>query len=145
MTQINQNSKIEIHYKLSLEDGQLIEDIYDEPALLCFIGDGTLCPGMEDALLDAKIGDTVQADITPETGYGYPDEENIHSVPLSDFDQDMDIEVGQVIAFDGPDDEQEITGTINEIKGDEVLVDFSHPLAGRHLKFKATVLNIDNS
>ena len=143
MITINPNSKISLHYSLSLDDGTEIENNYDHEPLVCFIGDGTLSPGMEDALIDAKVNDSIETSISPEQGYGFSDEQNIHSLPASDFDDDLNIEVGMIIAFDGPDDD-EIPGTIIEIKDKEVMVDFSHPLAGRHLLFKATVLAIEN-
>jgi len=144
MITINPNSKISLHYSLSLDDGTEIENNYDHEPLVCFIGDGTLTPGMEDALIDSKVNDNIECQITPEQGYGYPNEDNIHMLPASDFGTDMNIAVGQVIAFDTADENEEIPGTIIEIKDNEVMVDFSHPLAGRHLLFKATVLAIDN-
>ena len=143
MITINPASKISLHYSLSLDDGAEIENNYDHEPLVCFIGDGTLSSGMEDSLIDAKVNDSVETNIPPEQGYGYTDEENIHAIPASDFEDSMDIKVGMIIAFDGPDD-NEIPGTIIEIRDNEVMVDFSHPLAGRHLLFKATVLAIEN-
>jgi len=50
-------------------------------------------------------------------------------------------QINQVIAFDGP-DETEIMGTIIGIKNNEVEIDFSHPLAGRVIKFSAKVIDI---
>jgi len=144
MTTINPNSKISLHYSLSLEDGTEIETNYGNEPLVRFIGDGTLTPGMEDALIDSKVNDHIECQITPEQGYGFPNEDNIHMMPASDFGVDMNIAVGQVIAFDTPDENEELPGTIIVIKDNEVMVDFSHPLAGRHLLFKATVLAIDN-
>lgn len=144
MNTINANSKISLHYSLSLEDGTEIENNYDDNPLICFIGDGTLAPGMEDALIDAEKNASIECTITPEQGFGYPDEDNIHSLPASDFDNKMDIAVGHVIAFETADENEEVPGTIIEIKDDEVIVDFSHPLAGRTLLFKATVLAIEN-
>jgi FKBP-type peptidyl-prolyl cis-trans isomerase 2 len=64
-------------------------------------------------------------------------------MPLSDFPDDMQPEPGQVIAFDGPGDE-EIVGTIIAIKMKQVTVDFSHPLAGRDLQFNAEIINVSN-
>ena len=145
MNTVNANSKVSIHYSLSLDDGTEIENNYDQEPLVCAIGEGMLTPGMEDALIDAKQGDKISHLITPEQGYGYPSEDNIHNLPATDFSADLNIEVGQVIAFDGPDEDEEIQGTIIEIKKDEVIVDFSHPLAGRDLLFKATVVAIDNN
>jgi len=145
MNTVKSDSKISLHYSLCLEDGTEIENNYDDEPLVCFIGDGTLAPGMEDALIGLQTGDEANAQIPPEQGYGYPDEENIHALPAADFASDMDIEVGQVIAFDGLDENEEIPGTIIEIKDNEVIVDFSHPLAGRHLTFKAAIAAIENS
>lgn len=144
MNTVNSTSKISLHYSLSLEDGTEIENNYQDEPLVCFIGDGVLAPGMEDALINTKVSDEIEATIPPEMGYGYPDEENIHGLASSDFSDDMEIAVGDVIAFDIADQDDEIPGTIIEIKNDEVIVDFSHPLAGRTLLFKATVLAIEN-
>lgn len=141
---VNPDSKISLHYSLSLEDGTEIENNYADDPLICFIGDGTLATGMEDALIDSPVEKDIEAHIPPDQGYGYPDEENIHSLPASDFADDMNIAVGQVVAFDGMDKNEEIHGTIIEIKNDEIMVDFSHPLAGRHLIFKAIIRTIEN-
>jgi FKBP-type peptidyl-prolyl cis-trans isomerase SlpA len=79
--------------------------------------------------------------LSPELAFGMPDENNIHSMPISDFQDNMPPEEGQVIAFDGPDD-SEIMGTIVAINKDEVEVDFSHPLAGRVIQFSADIVDI---
>jgi FKBP-type peptidyl-prolyl cis-trans isomerase SlpA len=81
--------------------------------------------------------------LSPEQGYGYPEPENVHTMPVSDFPADMAPEEGQIIAFDGPDDE-EIVGTIIKVGKDDVDVDFSHPLAGRNLLFKAEIVEVNN-
>jgi len=73
--------------------------------------------------------------------FGMPDENNVHNMPVSDFPADLPPEINQVIAFDGPDD-TEIMGTIVNISGDEVEVDFSHPLAGRTINFTANISDI---
>jgi FKBP-type peptidyl-prolyl cis-trans isomerase SlpA len=145
MKTINSNSKISIHYCLSLEDGTEIENNYGQQALVCCIGDGSLTSGMEDALIGAKVNDEVEYQISPEQGYGYPNEENIHRLPASDFADDMHIALGQVIAFDGPVEDEEISGTIIAMDSNEVVVDFSHPLAGRNLLFKASVVDISDA
>ncbi len=141
MKTVNSDSRLLLHFKMSLEDGTEVESNYDADAIEFQIGDGSLTSGMEDALLGKCSGDHVAVTLSPELAFGMPDENNIHSMPASDFPDEMSPEVEQVIAFDGPDD-TEILGTIIEIKGDEVLVDFSHPLAGRIINFEATIADI---
>jgi len=143
MTTIQQNSKITLRYQLNLEDGTEVEGNSDIEPLVFIFGDNTLTSGMEDALLDKQAGDTISVTLLPEQAYGYPDANNIHSMPVSDFPEDLKPEINQVIAFDGMNDE-EIMGTIIELKGDEVIVDFSHPLAGRSLIFKAEIISVEN-
>ena len=141
MNKIQENSKVSLRYELLLDDGTEVESNLDDEPLVFVMGDGTLTEGMEMALLGQEENSSVSVTIPPEQGYGYPDENKIHSMPASDFPRDLKPEPGQVIAFDGPDGE-DIIGTILEINKDEVSVDFSHPLAGRNLVFKATILEV---
>jgi FKBP-type peptidyl-prolyl cis-trans isomerase SlpA len=141
MKTVNPDSALLLFFKLQLEDGTEVESNYGEEAIEFQMGDGSLTPGMEDALMDKTIGDSVSAILSPELAFGMPDENNIHSMPVSDFPDDMPPEEGQVIAFDGPDD-SEIMGTIVAINKDEVEVDFSHPLAGRVIQFSAEIVDI---
>ncbi len=141
MKTVNPDSKLLLLFKLELEDGTEVESNFDDEPFEFQIGDGSLTSGMEDALLDKQAGETVSATLSPELAFGMPDENNIHTMPKSDFPDDMPPEIDQVIAFDGPDD-TEILGTIVDIQNDEVLVDFSHPLSGRIIKFTAKITDI---
>ncbi|MCW8956280.1 MAG: FKBP-type peptidyl-prolyl cis-trans isomerase [Gammaproteobacteria bacterium] len=144
MTKIQANSRILLRYQLLLEDGTEVENNQDIEALDFTMGDGTLTDGMESVLFDHVAGDTLSVTLPPDACFGYPNPDNIHSMPLSDFPDDLLPEAGQVVAFDGPDDE-EIVGTVVEVKSKEVRIDFSHPLAGRTLIFNAEVLQVTDS
>lgn len=130
MKTVESDSRVLLLFKMELDDGTEVESNFDEEALEFEIGNGSLTPGMEDALMGKAAGETVCAELIPELAFGLPDENNIHSMPIEDFPEDMPPEEDQVIAFDGP-DETEIMGTIVGISETEVEVDFSHPLAGR--------------
>lgn len=141
MKTVNPDSRLLLLFKMELEDGTEIESNFDEQAIEFEIGNGSLTSGMEDALIDKTIDETISVTLSPEMAFGLPDENNIHSMPASDFPADMPPEINQVIAFDGPDD-SEIMGTIVDIKDDGVSVDFSHPLAGRVIIFTAKIIDI---
>lgn len=141
MNTIKHNSIVSIHYRLLLEDGTEVESNFNDDPLVITMGDGTLTEGMEQALLNHAAGNHITAEIKPAQGFGYPDDEKIHHIPLEDFGDDLKPEPGQVIAFDGPNNE-EFIGTIVGISGDEATVDFSHPLAGRTLTFNAHILDV---
>ena len=141
MKTVESDSRILLHFKMELEDGTVVESNFDDDAIEFEIGNGSLTPGMEDALIGQTENATISVDLSPELAFGMPDENNIHSIPVEDFPSDMPPEENQVIAFDGPDD-TEIMGTIVSISNNEVEVDFSHPLAGRLIKFTAKINSI---
>jgi len=141
MKTVENESRLLLLFKMQLEDGTEVESNFDEEPIAFEIGNGSLTSGMEDALLGKQQGDTVSVELSPEMAFGMPDENNIHRLPIEDFPDDMPPEENQVIAFDGPDD-TEIMGTIIGVSADEVEVDFSHPLAGRVIKFTAKISEI---
>jgi len=141
MKTVKADSRILLLFKMELEDGTEVESNFDEEAIEFEIGNGSLTTGMEDALIDKKEGETISVELSPELAFGMPDENNIHNIPIEDFPDDLPPEENQVIAFDGP-DESEIMGTIVGISKNEVQVDFSHPLAGRLIKFTAKIITI---
>jgi len=144
MNKITHGSRVSLHYQLTLEDGTEIENSFHDEPLELNIGDGVLTEGMELSLFDQQAGDEFNIMLTPEQAYGFPDKENQHNIPLSDFPADLPPEEGLVIAFDGADNE-EILGTVIEIKKQHVIVDFSHPLAGRNINFTVKILQVDGS
>jgi len=141
MTTVKQDTRFLLLFKMKLEDGTVVESNFDDEPIEFQIGDGSLTSGMEDALIGKSSGDEVSVTLSPDMAFGMPDENNIHRLPVGDFPDDMQPEINQVIAFDGP-DESEIMGTIINIDNDEVEVDFSHPLAGRNIIFAARITEI---
>ncbi|MCW8933153.1 MAG: FKBP-type peptidyl-prolyl cis-trans isomerase [Gammaproteobacteria bacterium] len=141
MKTVKADSRLLLLFKMELEDGTEVESNFDEEAIEFEIGNGSLTAGMEDALIDKKEGETVSVVLSPELAFGMPDENNIHSIALEDFPDDLPPEVNQVIAFDGPDD-TEIMGTIIGLSKNEAQVDFSHPLSGRIIIFTAHIVSI---
>lgn len=136
------NSEVTLHFSITLEDGTEALSTFDDEPIAVTMGDGSFQPGMEIALYGLKEGEEQTIELTPETAYGYPDQQLVHEMPLSDFENNIQPEVGQVIAFTMPDGE-DAPGMIMEIQDDTVTVDFNHPLAGHDLIFKVKILKIE--
>ena len=136
------NSKVTLHFSITLEDGTEALSTFDEEPITLTMGDGSFQPGMEIALYGLKEGEEQTLVLSPETAYGYPDKQLVHEMPLSDFENHLEPEVGQVIAFTMPDGE-DAPGMIMAIKDQNVTVDFNHPLAGHDLIFKVKILKIE--
>jgi len=134
-----EGSEVTIRFQLSLEDGTVVDATEGDETLSFTLGDGTLITGLEEVIQDLTVGERHTYLIGPEEAFGYPDEENIHEMPGTDFPDTTQLEEGQIIAFTTPTGE-EVPGAILEIGPDSVKVDFNHPLAGRNLAFEVELL-----
>lgn len=138
---IGPGCEVTMHYRLSLPDGTIADETEEGDALTFTMGDGTLIQGLELALLGLKEGEKQCLAIDPRDAFGFADDENVHSMPRSEFADDMNIEPGMIVAFSTPAG-QEVPGTIKEISDDTVTVDFNHPLAGFEVTFDVEILAI---
>jgi len=142
--EINMHSLILMHYSISLPNGSMIESSFDEDPIEITMGHGDLTEGMELAIFGLKEGDTQTLTLTPEQGFGFREEDNVSEMPITDFPENLPPETGLAFSFETEDGE-EIPGTVLCIKGDEVEVDFNHPLAGQELIFTVEILGINNA
>ena len=132
---------VTMHFTLALEDGTIADATIDGEPMVFEIGDGTLIEGLEMVLYGLKAGDKQSLSIDPRDTFGFPEDENIHTLPLNEFADDLNIEEGMIIGFSTPSGD-EIPGAIMEIKDDEVKVDFNHPLAGHEVVFTVEIIEI---
>lgn len=138
-----EGDKVSIRFQLCLEDGTVVDATEGDETLSFTLGDGTMIEKLEEVIEDLTVGERHTYLISPEEGFGFPDEANIHEMPRSDFADTVALEEGQIIAFTTPAGE-EVPGAILEIGNDSVKVDFNHPLAGRNLAFDIELLAIES-
>ncbi len=138
--EIAPGARVTLHFSLSLPDGtEAISTFGEEP--LCFeMGDQTFQPAMELALYGLKAGDEQTLTLSPEQAYGQPEPGLVHRLPLSDFG-DLVPEPGQIMSF-AVGESGETMGVIRALEGDEVVVDFNHPLAGQTVVFRVKILDV---
>ncbi len=132
---------VTVHYKLTLDDGQVVDSSEGDEPMAYLHGRGNIVPGLEAALEGKTAGEDLKVSVSPEEGYGVRRPDALHQVNRSAFPEDAKLEVG--IAFQAMDEhENPIAGTITAIENDEITVDFNHPLAGRTLNFEVQIIEI---
>jgi peptidylprolyl isomerase len=104
-------------------------------------GASEVIPGFEAAVLALDRGDSVVVTVAPEDGYGPRHDELVQKVGLGGFDEDCPPELGGLVTLVSPEGER-LPATVAAIEGDEVTLDFNHPLAGETLIFEIEVLEI---
>lgn len=137
--QIAEKKVAKIHYTLKSDDGEVIDSSQGKDPLEYLHGVGNLVPGLEAELEGRSAGDELEVRIAPEQGYGLRDDERMHTVgrdrlPEGDIQEGM-----QVQAFS---EEGVMVLTIAKIDGDTITLDANHPLAGVHLNFAVTVVEV---
>ncbi len=140
---IKPGSRVRLHLEILLADGTLALSSFDADAMDFTLGDGTLAPGLEDLLIGLRAGAHERILADGSEVYGPREEANIYWLPRSDFPTDVDLERGQIIAFDTPGG-QELAGILLEADSERVQVDFNHPLSGRSLQIRAQIISVAN-
>jgi len=141
MIEIRPGSKVTMHFSLTLEDGTVAESSFDGEPFEFTMGDGSLNEGLELGLYGMKTGDEETLTMTPDQTFGFHDPENIHVMPRSDFDADMELQEGLIIGFTTPAGD-EVPGMIKGVSDKSVTVDFNHPLAGHELLYRIKIIEV---
>ncbi len=141
---INNHSHVEMHYSIMLEDGTVVDSTVEDQSPINFnMEDDVLIDGLKDVLNGLRQGDKESIVLSPEQAFGYRDTENIHTMSLDEFSDDIALEAGLVIGFTTPAGD-EVPGMIIDIEGEVVTVDFNHPLAGHQISFEVEILQVNN-
>ncbi|VAW73862.1 hypothetical protein MNBD_GAMMA12-3720 [hydrothermal vent metagenome] len=139
---VTEGSAIVIHFTITLEDGTIAESSRDGDPYEFVIGDGSINPGLELALIGKLVGEQESIIIGPEIAFGYPEDDAIMILPKDDFPDDVPPEPGNVIMFTVPSGE-ELPGVVLEDLGEAIKIDFNHPLAGHDLNFDFEIIDIN--
>lgn len=139
---VHNESKITLHYSLTLADGTPVDGTPDGEPMTFTLGDGTMIAAFESIMLGMAVGERQQVSLEPRETFGFPDEANKHWMEKSAFADDMELQEGLIIEFSTPAGDQ-VPGVLMEITEDKVRVDFNHPLAGHEIIFSVEILAID--
>ncbi len=103
------------------------------------IGHSNIVPGLEDALMGKEKGDRVDVLVQPDRAYGIRHPELIQEIDINMF-EGMELNVGDSFLADTDMGKKPIV--VKEIKGNTVVVDGNHPLAGMTLKFLVDIIDV---
>lgn len=90
---------------------------------------------VEDSLMKAKVGEEYEVNIPPEDAFGKRDAKLVELLPISRIIR-MGItpDVGKEVEINGK------KGIVTFVTASRVRIDFNHPLAGKTLSYKYTVV-----
>lgn len=131
---------VTVHYTLSI-DGEVVESSREGRPFDYLHGSSNIVPGLESALDGRRVGETLDVRVQPDQGYGEREDDATQVVSRSMFPDDFTPEVGAQFYAEGEDGEA-MPAIITAVDGDQVTVDFNHPLAGQVLDFSIEILEV---
>lgn len=135
--------KVKMDYTLSVDKEQVETSVGKEPLEIIY-GDRSIIPGLESAIAGMKVGEERTIDVEPKDAYGDVEPGAIKEFPKSSMPTEPPPQVGMILQAESPEGES-FPAMIKEIKGDVVVMDFNHPLAGKKLTFKIKILDVSDA
>jgi FKBP-type peptidyl-prolyl cis-trans isomerase SlyD len=135
---IAKDTAVSLRFKVAELDGKLIEDS-KAPMVYLHGGYGNTLPRIEEALDGKAAGYQTTLELQPEDAFGLRDESLVQTIPKKQFPPG--VKVGGQLEGRG-EDGKTIVFTVMKIKGDTVLLDGNHPLAGKALRFTLAVTDV---
>ena len=132
---------VKFFYSLSdANSKELLESNAGGGELAFVSGKNQVLPKLEEALLGMREGEHKEISIACADGLGEYDEKLIQTLPKEQF-AGIDLAVGMELF--GQDESGETARVVvKELKGDEVVIDFNHPYAGKDLLFEVELTEL---
>jgi peptidylprolyl isomerase len=105
-----------------------------EPKIVS-VGESWILKGLDEALSNANVGDTISVEVPPEKGFGKRDDSKIRMIPQRKLgDKADEVGVGDEIELDNR------RGIVRYVGSGRIQVDFNHRFAGKTLLYDANIL-----
>ena len=138
---VKPNQVYTITYTLTDGDGNIIEVTNKENPFSFISGINQILPKLEENVNGMLIGSKKKVTLSPEEAYGIYSDSAIQIINSTEFPEDSELEVGMGFISESQDG-QEMPFIIKKIDGENITLDFNHPLAGRTLTFDLELLNV---
>jgi FKBP-type peptidyl-prolyl cis-trans isomerase SlyD len=132
------NRLVSIEYTLRDEEGKQLDESEGDEGLDYVHGYGMLVPGLESALRGLKAGDEREIVVPAASGYGEHQKHLVIEVDRSELPHPEDVSEGDEFIAEWPGGD-EVPLRVVCVKGDSVVVDANHPLAGKALCYSVKV------
>jgi FKBP-type peptidyl-prolyl cis-trans isomerase SlpA len=146
---VKSDSFLTLHYRLSGPVGDVINTFGGAPATLT-LGTGELAPSVEAYLIGLPEGTRTTFELPAGEAFGQRSPDMMQWMARKVLDDmgaaNEEYAIGEVLKFPTPDAKGQFAGTICQFRSDEkgeaVLFDFNHPLAGQPVTFEVHVIGI---
>lgn len=140
---VGPGKKVTFDYTLTVDKKEM-ESSRGRLPLSYVVGHRELIPGLESQMNGMHVNEEKVINVAAKDGYGEVDPRARKEFPVSSLPKGAQPKVGLILRATAQDGST-YPAFISEVKGDKVVVDFNHPLAGKDLVFKVKVDKIENA
>lgn len=141
MEKAKSGDTVKVHYTGKLEDGRVFDTSAQRQPLQFTLGQRSVIPGFEQAVVGMVAGEAKTVQIPPEKAYGQRRSQLVFHVERAKLPADLEPEVGQQLEF-RQQDGQAVPLVVTGVSESKVTLDANHPLAGQELTFDITLVEI---
>jgi peptidylprolyl isomerase len=135
------NDTVVLHYTGSFTDGSVFDSSVDREPFEFIIGQGMVIPGLENGVVGMNEGESKTLNISAEEAYGLRREDLLTVIERSQMPANIDLKIGMVLQARGPDGGA-TSVIVRDMDGENVTLDFNHPLAGKELIFEVNLIKV---
>ena len=138
----NAGKVVKAHYIGTFNDGTQFDSSYDRGEPLEFVcGSGMMIRGFDEAVVNMKVGETVEIHLTPDKAYGEYDPEAVVTLEIAQLPGSENVEVGEQVFL------QDVYGRpfpakVTDKTDTTVTFDANHEMAGKELNFKIEMVDV---
>jgi peptidylprolyl isomerase len=136
-----EGDRVKVYFTGTLQDGTIFGQTHEDEPFEFTIGEKSVLPKFEGAVIDMKVGENKIILIAPEDAYGPRDEKRVFTAEKSEIPDHIIPEVGKKIQVQMGSGEMAIL-TVLDVSEDKVTFDANDPLAGEELTFEIKLLEI---
>ncbi len=138
---IGANKVVTVNYKLSDDEGNLIQKTSVDEPFVYLSGNNQILPKLEQEIDSMIIGGKKNIGLNSSEAYGDYDNKAVQDVKRQEFPEGTNLEKGMEFMANTPDGKP-VPFVIKEINEDNITIDFNHPLAGKNLNFDVELIDV---
>lgn len=138
---VEEGRQVSIEYTLTVDDGVVADTNVGGEPLTYEQGAGQILPALEDKLAGMPVGASKEVELEPEQGYGPVNPELYETVEAKLVPEDARQPGAQLVAQSQSGEQRPVR--VHEVKGEEIVLDLNHPLAGKTLHFDIKILGVE--
>ena len=138
---VKKNCLVRVQYRITDDEGHEIDASSADAPLGFVCGRGDVISGLERGVIGLEPGGKKRITIAPEDAYGPHNPAHVKTLPRAAFPVNMELVEGTRFSYRS-DKGAEVMYRVKEIRPNEIVADYNHPLAGKTLHYDVQVVDV---